>query len=967
MLDEVDFGDLAGSSSDSDGSAQAAAKRRDCPRCNRPPRVCVCPALPDAPLRLRGKVFILQHPYELKKRMATVALLTRCLDEASLSVLPARRLQQAGRSPETDAMLSGAARGDYPLYVLFPGPGAVDLAEVAASPPHGARLQAAAPRLQTAAEQQAGAAAEPAVAPGTSSADAGAAGAGAPEQPAYMLVVVDGTWRQAKEMFKVSLKPSDVLPPPPPAADVVTEAPPTAAPQPAAAGQGQGAAAGAGAGAGADVAGDAATGAAAAAAEGALQYDPSMPCLIRKEPVEGFVTTYEATARALGLLERSPQLADSLLAPLRLMTRLQAAFDPAIRSRMLQQPEPPRPQQGKAAAGGQEEVVGPDAQVPRPIARESLFQWRGSVRSSVDRLRGSWRTSFAPRFTLYNIEKSEEPEKERCCPRPGLALVLTALVICTLVVVVVPVCTKYDCGVSGSHGGNGDATVQPSQQRPGGSFDALAFQALFQLSWAAGGSSVLVPAGSAPSQQQAACAQLLSSGSGGANSSTGNATARGISDSVTLNASLAQGMAEALAQLGAPGLPVRVTRVSCTQQTATTAVTQRAAASALVSATGGSSSSSSGGSSSGGVSRAKLDAAAATGRRQARRLLPLGDGGSLPGGSGSGSGSGARRSAQAAGVGVTLQVVFEVQVPTASGKGGLVAAVRNTLLGADGAAALEQQLANSLQPLTGSSTTVQLLQPLAATGPQLEGPGGGTTSPFPPFPPMPPLPAPKATVPSPQPRPAGTATPPPPPLPQQALPGSPPPAVAPTPVPAGARSPSPSPQPAPSPQPSALPQPSAGAPPPSQQTSSPPPPASSPDPAASPLPAQLTLPPPLAVAQSSPPPPGAPISPSPMAPDGSLAPFPPSPENTAAPAPSPPDLPPTSFSPPPPPPPEAEPPVAAGAPQQSPPPVAGSDGGSTSSPPQQQLTEPPSPPPTYPPPQDISINVLLSQDGAGRR
>lgn len=28
---------------------------------------------------------------------------------------------------------------------------------------------------------------------------------------------------------------------------------------------------------------------------------------------------------------------------------------------------------------------------------------------------------------------------------------LTALVICTVVVVVVPVCTKYDCGVSGSH------------------------------------------------------------------------------------------------------------------------------------------------------------------------------------------------------------------------------------------------------------------------------------------------------------------------------------------------------------------------------------------------------------------------------------------------------------------------------------------------------------------------------------
>lgn len=32
MRDEFDFGDLAGSGSDSDGSAQAA-KRRDCARC----------------------------------------------------------------------------------------------------------------------------------------------------------------------------------------------------------------------------------------------------------------------------------------------------------------------------------------------------------------------------------------------------------------------------------------------------------------------------------------------------------------------------------------------------------------------------------------------------------------------------------------------------------------------------------------------------------------------------------------------------------------------------------------------------------------------------------------------------------------------------------------------------------------------------------------------------------------------
>ncbi|PNW72370.1 hypothetical protein CHLRE_16g673169v5 [Chlamydomonas reinhardtii] len=323
--------------------------------------------------------------------MATVPLLTRCLDAASLAVLPARRLQQPGKSPETDAMLEGAARGDYPLYVLFPGPGAKDLAEVANSEPHGARLQAAAARRPADGPGQADpVAAEPAGVPGTlaaagasaaasaaasadASAGAGAADGGpeAPAHPAYVLVVVDGTWRQAKEMFKhvagrclppggpgvqVSLKPSDVLPaappPPPHAVEPGADAPPPAA----SAAQAMAAAGAQGLGWGLEQNGAAGVGAdAAAAAVGAadeqLQYDPNMPCLIRKEPVEGFVTTYEATARALGLLERSPHLADSLLAPLRLMTRLQAAFDPAIRSRMLQLPEPPKPQQGKAAGG----------------------------------------------------------------------------------------------------------------------------------------------------------------------------------------------------------------------------------------------------------------------------------------------------------------------------------------------------------------------------------------------------------------------------------------------------------------------------------------------------------------------------------------------------------------------------------------------------------------------------------------
>jgi hypothetical protein len=54
-------------------------------------------------------------------------------------------------------------------------------------------------------------------------------------------------------------------------------------------------------------------------------YDHSGPCLIRKEPSPDAVTTYEATARALGLLERNVELGDTLLAPLRLMTAWQVS------------------------------------------------------------------------------------------------------------------------------------------------------------------------------------------------------------------------------------------------------------------------------------------------------------------------------------------------------------------------------------------------------------------------------------------------------------------------------------------------------------------------------------------------------------------------------------------------------------------------------------------------------------------
>lgn len=57
----------------------APPKRAVCARCARPAAVCLCAALPPAPIATAGAVIVLQHPNEAKRRLATVALLRCCL------------------------------------------------------------------------------------------------------------------------------------------------------------------------------------------------------------------------------------------------------------------------------------------------------------------------------------------------------------------------------------------------------------------------------------------------------------------------------------------------------------------------------------------------------------------------------------------------------------------------------------------------------------------------------------------------------------------------------------------------------------------------------------------------------------------------------------------------------------------------------------------------------------------------
>lgn len=143
----------------------------------------------------------------------------------------------------------------------------------------------------------------------------------------YLLIVLDGTWQQAKEMFAASspwLLPRDGSGP---GLQVQLR------------GKLMPAGAGAAAVAGASAALAVSSGAHQATLAEAVCHSPDAHCRLRTEPHEDCCTTYEAIARALACLEGAEdvtygaKLLETLMAPLRLMTAHQAAFDPSVRAR----------------------------------------------------------------------------------------------------------------------------------------------------------------------------------------------------------------------------------------------------------------------------------------------------------------------------------------------------------------------------------------------------------------------------------------------------------------------------------------------------------------------------------------------------------------------------------------------------------------------------------------------------------
>jgi DTW domain-containing protein YfiP len=220
--------------------------REVCPRCERPVRVCYCEHLTS--IDTKTHVVLLQHPREEDMAIGTARMASLCLPNSELHVGV-----DFATSPELARALSDPSR---PAALLYPSDGAVD---VFTDPPRGP----------------------------------------------ITLVVVDGTWWQARKLVRVN----PVL---------------------------------------------------AALPRYAFKAPSPSEYRIRREPDEAYVSTIEALVHVLGVLEGDPEKLRGLLTPFRAMIDKQIAFANTVggaRVRHNKGPLPPKRPRIPAVLGEQRERI----------------------------------------------------------------------------------------------------------------------------------------------------------------------------------------------------------------------------------------------------------------------------------------------------------------------------------------------------------------------------------------------------------------------------------------------------------------------------------------------------------------------------------------------------------------------------------------------------------------------------------
>jgi DTW domain-containing protein YfiP len=203
--------------------------RAVCPRCERPVRVCYCAHLTSIDTTTR--VVLLQHPREEDMAIGTARMASLCLPNSELHVGV-----DFQTSPELARALSNPER---PAVLLYPSDDAVD---VLTAPPSGP----------------------------------------------VTLVVVDGTWWQARKLVRVN--------------PVIAKLP-----------------------------------------RYAFKAPTPSEYRIRREPDEAYVSTIEALVHVLGVLERDPEKLRALLVPFRAMIDKQISFATEVRGARVRHAKGPVP------------------------------------------------------------------------------------------------------------------------------------------------------------------------------------------------------------------------------------------------------------------------------------------------------------------------------------------------------------------------------------------------------------------------------------------------------------------------------------------------------------------------------------------------------------------------------------------------------------------------------------------------
>ncbi|KAL6426072.1 hypothetical protein ACFW04_008977 [Cataglyphis niger] len=200
--------------------------RDKCQQCKRPVQVCWCPGLPKQRLNPASRIIILQHPAEAKRCLRTVPMLALALESGKCLIF--RKLFYSclrGKKfplPKHEGLPE--ILNDKNTILLYPSPGAIALDTL-----------------------------DP---------------VGINEQEAYNLVLLDGTWPQAKAIYHSS-----------PALYFLRAC--------------------------------------------KLIGVPTSQYVIRTQPTEGCLSTLETGASALSILEGDPELKEKMLGPLHYLCRFQ--------------------------------------------------------------------------------------------------------------------------------------------------------------------------------------------------------------------------------------------------------------------------------------------------------------------------------------------------------------------------------------------------------------------------------------------------------------------------------------------------------------------------------------------------------------------------------------------------------------------------------------------------------------------